>query len=108
MEQFSDVCVVKKANIYFNGGVTSRTVLFSDGSKKTLGIMMPGQYEFDTSERELMEILGGTVEVLLPNAEDWKTCRVGDSFEVPAKAIFKLKLVDVVDYCCSYLGSDAL
>jgi hypothetical protein len=50
MDDFHDVTIAKKANIYFNGGVTSRTILFRDGSKKTLGIMQPGHYEFSTSD----------------------------------------------------------
>ena len=49
MEQFQNVTIVKKANIYFDGKVTSRTVLFEDGTRKTLGIMLPGQYD---SEQE--------------------------------------------------------
>jgi uncharacterized protein YaiE (UPF0345 family) len=53
MEEFRNVTVVKKANIYHDGKVTSRTVLFGDGSKKTLGVMLPGKYEFSTGDREL-------------------------------------------------------
>ena len=48
--EFKDVTIVKKSNIYFDGKVTSRTVIFPDGSKKTLGIMFPGDYEFGTAE----------------------------------------------------------
>ena len=59
MAVFHDVTVVKKANVYFNGGVTSRTILFRDGTKKTLGIMQPGEYEFSTGEKEIMEIFSG-------------------------------------------------
>ncbi len=66
MAEFKDVTIVKKANVYFNGGVTSRTVLFPDGTKKTLGIMQPGQYEFSTGDKENMEILAGELDVMLP------------------------------------------
>ena len=55
MSEFGNVTIIKKANIYFQGGVTSRTVIFEDGSKKTLGIMQPGEYEFNTSDAEIME-----------------------------------------------------
>lgn len=57
MEKFENATIVKKANIYFDGKVSSRTVLFADGSRKTLGIMLPGDYEFDTAAKEVMEIL---------------------------------------------------
>lgn len=101
--QFNNVSIEKKANIYFNGNVTSRTVLFPDGTRKTLGIMMPGEYEFGTDSAELMEMLGGNMDVLLPNESEWKSYAEGDSFHVPAKSSFKLKVNTVVDYCCSYL-----
>ncbi|HBC86307.1 MAG TPA: hypothetical protein DCZ94_05060 [Lentisphaeria bacterium] len=103
MSEFKNVTVVKKANVYHNGKVTSRTVLFPDGSKKTLGIMLPGDYEFGTDCRELMEILSGDLDVLLPGSKDWKQFKGGDSFEVPAKAKFSLKVKNITDYCCSYL-----
>lgn len=102
MSQFSNVTITKEANIYFDGKVTSRTVLFSDGSKKTLGIMLPGDYEFNTDSKELMEILSGDLEIQLPG-ESWKKISGRESFEVPANSSFKLKIHIVTDYCCSYL-----
>jgi purine/pyrimidine-nucleoside phosphorylase len=104
MTEFKNVTVVKKANVYFDGKVTSRTVLFADGSKKTLGVMLPGEYEFGTADKEVMEILAGNLEVLLPGAKQWRTFKVGDVFDVPARSKFSLKVKDVTDYCCSYGG----
>ncbi|PIP39574.1 MAG: hypothetical protein COX19_07555 [Desulfobacterales bacterium CG23_combo_of_CG06-09_8_20_14_all_51_8] len=101
-DKFENVTIVKKANIYFDGKVTSRTVLFADGTRKTLGIMMPGEYEFSTGSREVMEMLSGELDVLLPGQKEWRTFKAGQSFEVPADASFKLKLKGMVDYCCSY------
>ena len=102
MEKFDGVSVVKKANIYFDGKVTSRTVRFADGTRKTLGIMMPGEYEFGTDAAEEMEMLVGQMDVLLPGETHWKTVQEKDIFHVSAKSKFKLKVVTVVDYCCSY------
>ncbi|BAS67344.1 pyrimidine/purine nucleoside phosphorylase [Bathymodiolus septemdierum thioautotrophic gill symbiont] len=102
MSNFENVTIVKAANIYFDGNVTSRVVQFSDGSKKTLGIMMPGDYEFSTDDNELMEIQAGEMDVLLPEKSEWQTFIKGTSFEVPKDASFKLKVKTVVDYCCSY------
>ncbi len=104
MTEFSDVTIIKKANIYFDGNVTSRTVIFKDGTRKTLGIMSPGEYELETGVKELMEILAGELDVLLPGADDWIIVKGGESFEVPAKAVFGLKVKSVTDYCCSYFG----
>jgi uncharacterized protein YaiE (UPF0345 family) len=100
---FKDVSVVKKANIYFDGKVTSRTVIFPSGEKKTLGIMLPGEFEFGTDQAELMEIQVGEVAVLLPSASEWKTVRGGEAFSVPANAKFGIKVKQITDYCCSYL-----
>lgn len=99
---FKNVDIVRKANSYYDGRVTSRTVFFPDGSRKTLGIMMPGEYEFGTETAETMEILAGQLEVLLPGEKEWKTFTEGTSFHVPANARFKLLVHDVADYCCSY------
>jgi purine/pyrimidine-nucleoside phosphorylase len=101
-DSFENVTIVKKANIYFDGKVTSRTVLFPDGFRKTLGIMMPGEYEFGTDSRETMKMLSGEMKVLLPGSSGWQTFKAGESFEVPAHSSFKLELDGVVDYCCSY------
>jgi uncharacterized protein YaiE (UPF0345 family) len=103
MSEFSNVTVKKEANIYFDGKVTSRVVTFADGTTKTLGIMMPGEYEFGTEKKELMEILSGEVSVLLPGSENWESIEPGQSFEVPGNAKFGIRIGAVTDYCCSYL-----
>jgi uncharacterized protein YaiE (UPF0345 family) len=103
MSEFRNVTVVKKANIYFDGKVVSRTVLFPDGSKKTLGVMQPGEYEFSTGDREIMEILSGELEVMLPDATSWKRVLGGESFDVPANSRFAMKVSKLSDYCCSFV-----
>ena len=102
MSQFKNISIIREANIYFDGKVTSRTILFNDDSKKTLGIMLPGEYEFGTEDKEVMEIISGELEILLPDS-DWQSVKGGESFEVPAKSKFKLKINTVTDYCCSYI-----
>ncbi len=103
MSQFNNVSVVKKANVYFEGKVTSRAVLFEDGTKVTLGIMLPGEYEFGTSQKEIMDIQAGELSVLLPGNDQWLEISEPTKFEVPANASFKLKVKTVTDYICSYL-----
>lgn len=103
MSEFNDVTVVREANVYYEGKVTSRKVIFADGSYKTLGIMLPGEYEFPTGVAEVMEMLGGEAEVLLPGETEWRKVATGDSFEVPAEAKFGLKVITTMDYCCTYL-----
>jgi uncharacterized protein YaiE (UPF0345 family) len=103
MSEFRDVTVVKKANVYFNGKVTSRTILFKDGSKKTLGIMQPGEYEFSTADKEIMEIISGELDVLLPDCTSWRSVTGGETFEIPANAKFTMKVKALSDYCCSFI-----
>lgn len=103
MPEFKNVTIVKKANVYFDGKVTSRTVVFADGSQKTLGVMLPGEYEFNTADKEIMEIMAGELEVLLPGASGWKTVHGGEAFEVPPHSKFSLKIRSLTDYCCSFL-----
>lgn len=103
MSEFKNVTVIKKANIYFEGRVSSRTVLFANGTKKTLGLMLPGDYEFGTADKEIMEILSGELEVLLPGDNNWQSMKSGDTFAVKAGLKFKLKIQTPVDYCCSYI-----
>ena len=102
MTDFQKVPVVKKANVYFDGKVTSRTLRFEDGSKKTLGYMLPGEYQFNTDSPEVMEVLGGACEVLTGNAKEWRKYGAGESFSVPGHSSFKIKTGQGVDYCCSF------
>ena len=100
--EFNNVTILKKANIYFDGKVTSRTVIFGDGEKKTLGIMLAGEYEFNTGAEELMEILGGEMEVMIKGESDYTLYTEGQSYTVPANSSFKMIVKEYVDYCCSY------
>lgn len=104
MSHFEGVTVAKAANVYFDGKVTSRTVLFADGTRKTLGIMLPGDYEFGTAAAEIMEIQSGNLDVLLPGETAWKRIVGPSEFRVPANSKFGLKVHSVTDYICSYIG----
>jgi uncharacterized protein YaiE (UPF0345 family) len=103
MSEFTNVTVVREANIYFNGAVASYTVQFADGSKKTLGVMQPGEYTFNTGAAELMEILSGELDLQLAGETGWRRIVGGQSFEVPANSSFTMKVQTASDYCCSFL-----
>jgi len=101
--EFGNATIIKKANQYFDGQVTSRTVIDADGTTKTLGIMMPGSYTFGTQKAEHMEILAGHVEVEFPDDSNKETIKGGEYFEVPANSSFDIKVLEVTDYCCTYI-----
>lgn len=103
METIKNVELTKKANIYFNGNVTSRAFLTQNGEEKSLGIMMPGSYNFGTAKAEIMEILSGEVEVKLEGESSWTLYEEDSSFEVPANSNFDIKVNTITDYCCSYI-----
>ena len=100
---FENVTVEVAGNSYFDGAVTSRTLHFADGSRKTLGFMREGDYTFGTDKAELMEITSGEVAVRLPESEAWITIKGGEQFNVPANSKFEIKVKKLTDYCCSYL-----
>ena len=103
MSEFENVTVQIESNVYFDGNVTSRNVTFPDGSVKTLGIMLPGEYEFGTEQKEVMDISSGELDVLLPDHSEWIKIKSGMSFDVPANRKFKLQVNKITNYCCSYL-----
>ena len=102
MDNFKNVDVDKLANIYFEGKVISRNIYLKDGSKKTLGIMLVGEYEFNTVTRELMEIISGKVKLKLKGDKEWKLITNGMDFNIPKNSSFKLKVLELVNYTCSY------
>lgn len=101
--EFKNATVVAKANIYFEGKVTSRTLYTADGVKKTLGIFLPGEYHFNTAAEELMEILAGEVDIRLAGEKEFTLYTGNTHFTVPANSSFELKVHLVTDYCCTYL-----
>jgi hypothetical protein len=102
MDAFNNVTVTKKANVYFDGKVTSRTLTFADGSRKTLGILQPGEYTFNTDAAERMEILAGNTQASIANGA-WQDYAAGSQFDVPANSQFTIRAVTLSDYCCSFL-----
>ena len=102
MSTIDNATIVKAANIYYDGKVTSRTVNLSDGTTQSLGIILPDEYTFGTNEAEIMEMLSGELDIKLPG-EEWKTLNTPETFNVPANSSFALKIKTVTDYCCSYI-----
>ena len=104
MKNYENVDVEKLANIYFEGRVISRNITFRDGTIKTLGVMLPGEYEFKTQSREVMEIITGKLNLMLKFDADWKMIKEGMKFEIPKNSSFKVKVIELVNYTCSYFN----
>jgi hypothetical protein len=102
MSQFDNVSVVKQANVYFDGKCVSHTVLFPDGSRKTVGVIFPSTLSFRTAAPEVMELLGGRCRVRLAGETDWKTYGAGQSFGAPADSSFDIETLETLDYVCHF------
>jgi len=103
--QFSGVSVLTKANVYFDGNVVSYTVVFADGTKKTLGLIRPGSYHFGTGAPERMEIVAGACKVTLDGQTAVQTYGAGTHFDVPGKSGFSIVVeAGLCEYVCSYLA----
>jgi hypothetical protein len=101
--KFDNVTAVAKANIYFGGRVVSHTVLFPDGSKKTLGLIYPGEFHFGTDAPERMDITSGTCRVRIDGTSEWKDVSAGGVFKVPGKSGFDITVADgIAEYVCSF------
>jgi uncharacterized protein YaiE (UPF0345 family) len=100
---FANVEVVTKANLYFEGKVVSHTVMFADGSKKTLGLIYPGSFHFGTGAPERMQIVAGSCRARLDGQQEWKSYAAGSAFAVPGASGFDIAVEDgIVEYVCSF------
>ena len=102
--EFHGVTVLTKANLYFDGKVVSHTVLIPDGTRKTLGLIFPGKFHFNTDKAERMEIVAGTCAVQQDGHDSVQTHPAGEAFEVPAKSGFAVEVADgICEYVCTFL-----
>jgi len=102
--QFENVTVHAKANVYFDGKVVSHSIVLEDGSKKTLGIIYPGSYHFNTEQAEKMEIIAGDCKVVLDGSEESIAYIEGQAFEVSANSGFTIDVSkETCEYVCSFI-----
>jgi hypothetical protein len=103
--EFKNVTAVAKANVYFDAKVVSHTILFADGSKKTLGLIYPGKYHFGTEKAERMEIVAGGCAVKIDGKAGETNYSAGQFFDVPAKSGFDIEVKEgLCEYICSFIG----
>jgi uncharacterized protein YaiE (UPF0345 family) len=101
--RFDHVSVICKANIYFDGKVVSHSVLFADGSKKTIGLIYPGAFRFDTGVAERMEIIAGDCQVRIAGEPDWQNYPAGSVFSIAANSWFEITVASgIAEYVCSF------
>lgn len=102
-EKFTAVTATCKANVYFDGKVVSHTITLADGSRKTLGLIYPGSYKFDTGVPEIMEIVAGHCRAKIADQESWQEYAAGSFFEVPGDSYFTIEVAaGIAEYVCSF------
>jgi len=101
--QFENVTVACKANVYFDGKVISHGIRFADGTRKTLGLIFPGSFKFDTAAAERMEIVSGACKVRIAGQGDWIGFTADTWFDVPANSFFEIEVEQgLTEYICSF------
>ena len=102
-DRINNVSVGKKANVFFDGKCVSHSVFFPDGTRKTVGVIMPGsQLTFNVGAPELMEITSGACQVKIAGEPAFKTYTAGMQFSVAADSSFEIHAKDEVNYVCSF------
>ena len=103
MSQFDQISVVKKANVYFDGKCVSHSLQFPDGTKKSVGVIMPSTLTFNTGAPEIMETVAGTCKVKLAGETDWTSYGAGESFNVPGNSSFEIEVSgEPYHYVCHF------
>ncbi len=102
-DKFENISVVKKSNVFFDGKCVSHSVLFPNGTRKTVGVIMPGsQLTFKVGTPEVMEITSGSCDVKIAGESAFKTYTAGMQFSVAENSSFEIHAKDTVDYVCSF------
>ena len=103
MSQFDNVAVAKQANVYFDGKCVSHSITLADGSKKSVGVILPSTLTFNTGAPEVMETVAGSCRVKLAGESEWKTYGAGESFAVPGNSSFDIEVAsDPYHYVCHF------
>ncbi|MGQ0698664.1 MAG: pyrimidine/purine nucleoside phosphorylase [Panacagrimonas sp.] len=102
MSQFDQVSVLKKANVYFDGKCVSHTVLFADGTRKSVGVILPSKLIFTTEVPEVMELIEGRCRVKLAGQSASSDFTGGQSFDVPEKSSFEIEVLETLHYVCHF------
>ena len=94
--------VTTQANVYFDGKCVSHTVTLADGTKKSVGVVLPSQLTFNTGAPEIMECVAGSCEYKLAGSSEWHTSRPGERFSIPANSSFDIRVSEPYHYICHF------
>jgi purine/pyrimidine-nucleoside phosphorylase len=101
-ETIANVNIATKANVYFDGKCVSHSFTQADGTKKSVGVVLPSTLTFGTGAAEIMECVAGSCEYKLKGSDAWVTSGAGEKFSVPANSSFDIKVVESYHYICHF------
>src|ERR1035437_3938765 len=90
-EKIDGVSVTTQANVYFDGKCVSHNITFPDGTKKSVGVILPATLTFNTGAPEIMEGVGGACEYKLAGTDIWIASGAGKKFSVPGNSRFEFR-----------------
>ena len=96
------VAVTTQANVYFDGKCVSHSFTLADGTKKSVGVVLPATLTFNTGAAEIMECVGGGCEYKLAGSDEWKSSGPGERFSIPANSSFDIRVAEQYHYICHY------
>jgi len=101
-EKIDGVSVATQANVYFDGKCVSHGITFPDGTKKSVGVVLPAELTFNTGAPEIMECVAGSCEYKLAGSDDWVTSSAGEKFSVPGNSKFDIRVTSAYHYVCHF------
>lgn len=103
MSQFNNVHVTARANVYFDGKCVSHTIQLPDGTKKSVGVILPSTLTFNTGAPEIMETVDGRCRVRMQGEDTWAEYGPGQSFNVPGNSSFEIEVAgEPYHYVCHF------
>jgi uncharacterized protein YaiE (UPF0345 family) len=101
-ETIDGVSVTTKANVYFDGKCVSHGVTLADGTKKSVGVILPATLTFSTGAPETMECVAGACEYKLAGSESWVKSGAGQKFSVAGNSKFEIRVAEAYHYICHF------
>ena len=97
-----NVTLTTQANVYFDGKCVSHSFTLADGTKMSVGVVLPATLTFNTGAAEIMECVGGGCEYKLAGSDEWKSSGPGERFSIPANSSFDIRVAEQYHYICHY------
>jgi purine/pyrimidine-nucleoside phosphorylase len=101
-DKFDGVAVATKANVYFDGKCVSHGITLADGTKKSVGVVLPATLTFNTGAPEIMECVAGSCEYKLAGTNEWKKSTPGEKFSIPGNSSFEIRVTEPYHYICHF------